>query len=226
MGSKAEITRIHILRHALTVLKEGGIQGFTLGTVARQAGMSKSGILTRFGCHEQLLREAIGLYRLEFYSAVISPSYAAPPGLRRLEAIFAHAGRACADSRFGRLHRMSFDTAIPHPSAAHDEMATIPRDCRVEIRHCLAQAIRQGELAPGVGLEQLAFEVFGLLMLHLDQVVLQREGEDRPRALLALERLFESRRLVRSHLRIGADHGKQARYRRYKEIGNEGYAGV
>ncbi|HET9103784.1 MAG TPA: TetR/AcrR family transcriptional regulator [Solirubrobacteraceae bacterium] len=81
-GSRAET-----LAAAVALASVVGLEGLTIGGLADRLGMSKSGMVGRFGSKQQLqlatLEQAAGMFR----RAVYGPASATPPGLARLKAI-------------------------------------------------------------------------------------------------------------------------------------------
>jgi AcrR family transcriptional regulator len=82
-------TRDAILRRAVELASLEGLEGLTIGRLATEFEMSKSGIFRHFGSKQELqlatLERAMALFRRE----VIEPAAAAEPGLDRLRALLA-----------------------------------------------------------------------------------------------------------------------------------------
>jgi AcrR family transcriptional regulator len=80
-------SRAETLRAAVELASVIGLEGITIGGLAAELGMSKSGLVGRFGSKEELqlaaLEEATGIFR----RAVYDPAARRPAGLRRLDAI-------------------------------------------------------------------------------------------------------------------------------------------
>ena len=64
-----------------------GLEGLTIGRLADRLGMSKSGLVGRFGSKEQLQLATLDQAADIFRRTVYEPASAAPPGLARLNAI-------------------------------------------------------------------------------------------------------------------------------------------
>ena len=87
MGKKLHETRERLLQQGLALMSRDGMAGVTLGQLAEQVGMSKSGVFAHFrskddvqiGLLEQMARVAAPV--------VVEPAMAAPEGLPRLEAL-------------------------------------------------------------------------------------------------------------------------------------------
>src|SRR5512132_3785404 len=86
MGN-AESTRERILDQGLALTSQLGLEGVTLGVLADQVGMSKSGLFAHFRSKEEM---QIGLleHTAEVGAAhIIAPSMNKPEGLPRLKAL-------------------------------------------------------------------------------------------------------------------------------------------
>ncbi len=93
-------TRKAILHEAVSLATVEGLEGLTIGGLAKTLGISKSGLYAHFGSKQELqlatIDEAGRVFRLE----VIDPALAAPDGLARLVAV--------CDYFFDHLQRRTF----------------------------------------------------------------------------------------------------------------------
>jgi AcrR family transcriptional regulator len=80
-------TRESILRTAVQLATVEGIDGITIGRLASELGMSKSGLFAHFGSKEELQLATIDAAREIFVETIISPAREAERGLPRLEAL-------------------------------------------------------------------------------------------------------------------------------------------
>ncbi|GAB93780.1 TetR/AcrR family transcriptional regulator [Gordonia rhizosphera] len=83
-GAKARAT---IARHAADVASVDGLTGLSLGKLAADLGLSKSGVSTLFGSKENLQLAAIEAAREVFVDHVIVPALPEPTGMPRLRAL-------------------------------------------------------------------------------------------------------------------------------------------
>lgn len=83
-------TRRMIARHAVDVASLEGLGGLSLGRLAADLGLSKSGVQTLFGTKERLQLAAVDSARDAFIDAVVRPALGAPHGLARLRALIEH----------------------------------------------------------------------------------------------------------------------------------------
>lgn len=80
-------TRHKITRHGVDVASLEGLNGLSIGRLATDLGLSKSGIQTLFKTKENLQLAVAESAREEFTEAVIRPAQTAQPGTARLRAL-------------------------------------------------------------------------------------------------------------------------------------------
>lgn len=86
--SKGNETRARILRHAAKVASRDGLEGLSIGELAAQLEMSKSGLFAHFGSKEDLQLEVLRAAAADFAERVIAPALKQPRGPARLRAMF------------------------------------------------------------------------------------------------------------------------------------------
>jgi len=79
-----------IARHAVDIASVEGLGGLTLGRLATDLGLSKSGVQALFATKEGLQLATVAAAREAFVDAVVRPARAAPAGARRLRALVDH----------------------------------------------------------------------------------------------------------------------------------------
>src|SRR4051812_17647982 len=80
-------TRESILDAAADLASVEGLEGLTIGRLATELGMSKSGLFAHFGSKEELQIATYAAARERFARHVVVPSRALPRGRARLEAL-------------------------------------------------------------------------------------------------------------------------------------------
>lgn len=80
-------SRQAIARHAADLASVDGLTAVSIGRVATDLGISKSGVQTLFGTKEALQVAAAQAARAAFLDAVVTPTAAAPRGAARLRAL-------------------------------------------------------------------------------------------------------------------------------------------
>src|SRR5258708_1600936 len=77
-------TREAILASAVNIASVHGLEGLTVGSLATQLRMSKSGLFAHFGSKEDLQLATIEVARQIFIDKVTRPAIAEPRGMPRL----------------------------------------------------------------------------------------------------------------------------------------------
>ncbi|HEX6355454.1 TetR/AcrR family transcriptional regulator [Actinophytocola sp.] len=80
-------SRKAITRHAVDVASVTGLNGLSLGKLADDLGLSKSGVAALFRTKEQLQLATVETAREAFLDAVVRPASDAPPGVTRLRVL-------------------------------------------------------------------------------------------------------------------------------------------
>jgi AcrR family transcriptional regulator len=86
-GGKGAATRAAILERAVDLASAEGLEGLTIGRLATELEMSKSGLFAHFGSKQELQLATVEAAVARFRRAVIDPAAAADDGAARLRAI-------------------------------------------------------------------------------------------------------------------------------------------
>ncbi len=159
-----ERTRLEILEVAERLAAREGLEGLTIGQLAEEVGMSKTGLFTHFGSKQALQLATVEAAFARFNEEVIAPVMKLPAGVRQLREVF--------ELYFSYVERRSNNGGCFFTAAAQemDDRPGAVRDAIVrfvELRDSLVagalkQAVKQGELRKGLDVEQLAFELVAL----------------------------------------------------------------
>jgi AcrR family transcriptional regulator len=85
--ARGDATRRLVLRRAVDVASVDGLEGLSLGRLATELELSKSGVFALFGSKEELQLATIDAALAIFRAHVVTPSLSAGPGLPRLRAV-------------------------------------------------------------------------------------------------------------------------------------------
>lgn len=86
--TKGDDTRRAILDEALDLASRVGFDGLTIGVLAEQTGMSKSGLFAHFRSKEQLQLQTLAHGRQRFIDTTVRPALEVPRGEKRLRELF------------------------------------------------------------------------------------------------------------------------------------------
>jgi AcrR family transcriptional regulator len=155
-------TRESILATAVDIASVEGLEGLTIGRLASELGMSKSGLFAHFGSKEELQLATIAAARAIFVAEVVEPAKAAERGLPRLTALleakldYLRRG-VFRGGCFFDAARLEYDSRHPGPvrDAILDEFSAWSK----LVADLIRSAQRAGHLDPQADPDQLAFEL-------------------------------------------------------------------
>lgn len=209
---KAETTRSRILNEAVQLGSLVGLEGLTLGRLAEQLRLSKSGLYAHFESKEDLQVKVIQAAAAQFVKSVIEPSVRQARGEPRVIALFEHwLGWQRGDQQPGGCLFVAASTEL-------DDRAGPVRDELVRVQlgwlDVLARAIRiaqdEGHYDRCLDAEQLAFELHGLMLSYHHQARLLRAPDALSRAHAAFAAFRQ---------RARGPQGESPRYRELLKLG-------
>jgi AcrR family transcriptional regulator len=196
---KGDERRQLILERAAQTASRLGLEGLTIGRLASDLGLSKSGLFAHFQSKEalqvQTLRHAAEL----FVDRVVRPALKAPRGERRLRALFERwLVWAEADVLKGGCLFVAAATELDDQDGpARDELVRQQRDWLELIANVARTGIAEGDFRPGLDGEQLAYELYGVMLAYHHARRLLRDPRAPQRARDAFDALVEAARLPR-----------------------------
>jgi len=154
-------TRQAILEVAVNVASAEGLEGLTIGRLATELGMSKSGLFAHFGSKEELQLATVEAARAIFIEAVVRPALEAEQGLLRLwklcmmwlEYVEREVFRGGC---FFAAVSAEFDG---RPGIVRDRIAEIMREWLDVLERAIRESQKAGQLKASVVPAQLAFEI-------------------------------------------------------------------
>ncbi len=154
---KGSETRATILDRAVDLASAEGLEGLTIGRLAAELQMSKSGLFAHFGSKQELQLATVGAAAERFRAAVIDPALELPDGAPRL--------RAMSERYLERLQDYSGGCFWAATSAEYDDRPGPVRDAiAAALDAWTGELERQARLAGVEQPERFAFELFSLVM--------------------------------------------------------------
>ena len=190
---KGDQTRAAIVDAALETASREGLEGLTIGTLADQMHMSKSGVFAHFGSREDLQLAVLKAYVSRFIDEVLRPAVRKPRGLPRLEAILdrwvAFLARELTRGCIMIAGAVEYDD---RPGPQRDAMVAIITGWKAELLKAIRQAVAEGHLSASVDAPQMVFEIYGLMLAMHQDARLLRSADSAKRARAGLRRLLAS----------------------------------
>jgi AcrR family transcriptional regulator len=158
---QATKTRSEILSIAVDVASAEGLEGISIGRLAAELKMSKTGIFAHFGSKEQLQLATVEAAKQIFMEQVVQPALQSPQGISRLKAML--------ESWLGYVERIVFRGGCffaaasaefdSRPGAVRDQIAALTKAWMVGLQEEIAFAQSKKEIPAFIRPAQLAFEL-------------------------------------------------------------------
>lgn len=164
--SKGQSSRTTILLTAAKLATTKGLTGLSLGDLAAEIGMSKSGLYAHFKSKEELELATIETAATIFESEVLQPTMKAQAGTERLKTL--------ASSFLSHLDRRVFPGGCffasvaaeldTRPGPARDRVFEVLGQWLALLRQCILEAQDLGEVDPNAEVDQAVFEIEAMLL--------------------------------------------------------------
>lgn len=194
--SKGRETRDEILELAVGEATRLGLESLSIGALARDVGMSKSGLFAHFGSKEGLQIAVLQRASNRFADRVMRRAVTAPRGEPRVHAI-----NTCwldwADSNAipgGCLFMSSSFEYDDRPGPVRDTLNVHTQQLQDNLRRAAAIAVEEGHFRDDLDLDGFAFEWHSLMLGYHVQSRFFRDPRARRMMQAAFERLVDNAR--------------------------------
>jgi AcrR family transcriptional regulator len=192
--AKGEETRERILDRAFRMATRDGLDGLSIGVLAGELGMSKSGLFAHFGSKEDLQIAVIGAASQRFEAFVWRPALKAPRGEPRLRKVLERW------LLWVNEPSMPGGCLFVAASAELDDKEGRPRAFLVgeqkrmceSIAKAARLAIEAGHFRSDLDCDQFAFDAYAVVLGYNLQRRLMRDPKAEARARRSFERLIEA----------------------------------
>jgi AcrR family transcriptional regulator len=193
MGKGAE-TRDAILTRAVQLASEVGLDGLTIGRLAGALDLSKSGLFAHFESKEALQVATLERAAQQFVEVVIRPALQAPRGEPRLRALVERWLRWPIEvpQPGGCVFVQAAVELDDKPGPARDRLVALQREWLATVAGAVKGAIAEGHFGEDVDPEQIAFEIYGVMLSTHHASRLLREPRAFERARRAVDRIVAS----------------------------------
>ena len=192
-------TREALLERGHALASEVGLQGLTLGQVAREVGISKAGIYAHFESKEDLLREILSRAVSIFVREGVEPALQEPAGEPRLRALF-EAWLEWTDASpvpGGCIFISSTVELDDRPGPLRDYLVEVQREWSETLERAASLAAEEGHFREDLDPEQLVFEVYSIVLGYHHFRRFFRDDRAGARARYAFEALLSRARATR-----------------------------
>lgn len=193
---KGEQTRATILEQATEIATRVGLGGLSIGGLATETGLSKSGLFAHFGSKEALQVQALEAEADKFIDHVVRPALRADPGEPRVRALFDRWLRwVNTRGKNGCLFVQSSAEFDDQPGAVRDALRVQQERWFTFLAEAGNRAAEEGHFRETLDADQFAFELHALLLGFHHAHRMMRDPQAEARLTLAFERLLDSCRM-------------------------------
>ena len=195
-ASKGEQTREAILTKALGLATRIGFEGLTIGRLADDLGMSKSGLFAHFRSKEALQLEILRMAGERMVDTVVKPALVVKRGEPRVRALFdGWLAWEQSPSLPGGCPFMAASFELDdRPGPVRDFVVQNLRDWLDTLAGAARIAVQEGHFRADLDCEQFAHECQGIGLAFVHASRLMRDPKARARAQTAFESLLDASR--------------------------------
>ncbi len=165
MGNEGARTRESILERAVAIASREGLEGLTIGGLAKELDFSKSGLIAHFGTKEALYLAVLQTAAKLFGNIVIVPATKAGSGELRLRALFDGWLRYVNHKQMpgGDLFLAAATELDEKPGVCRYYVARVHKDWITSLETATREAIDEGQFRKDLDPGPIAFNVLSML---------------------------------------------------------------
>jgi AcrR family transcriptional regulator len=193
---KGELTRQAILQRATGLASKVGLDGVTIGALAGELELSKSGLFAHFHSKQALQLQVLEYGAARFVERVVRPSLAQPRGEPRIRALFERWLEWAQSSPLpgGCLFVQAAVELDDRPGPVRDRLVGFQRQWLAVLATSLQKGIDAGAFQDEADPEQFAQDVYGVMLAYHHYSRLLGDTRAEARARRAFEVLLAAAR--------------------------------
>jgi AcrR family transcriptional regulator len=190
--TKGDDRKLSILEIGLDIASRLGLEAVTIGSLAKAANMSKSGLFAHFQSKENLQIELLKYAGEIFSRDVVAPALAVPAGIPRIRALVDNWIRFSGAMTGGCIFVTASTDFKDRPGKVKDFLLQQQEAWIDSLRRISQSAIKAGDFRKDADCYQFAFELYSLLLgFHLYYTLLDSSDTEK-RQQAALEQLLRA----------------------------------
>ena len=164
--SKGEATKEAILDRALSMSTRTGLEGLTMGSLAKEVKMSKSGLFAHFQSKEQLQMDVLETAVARFIETVMAPALRERRGEPRVRSLFEHWLRwESASFLPGGCPFVAMATELDDkPGPIRDRLVGYQRDWLQSLATAARIAMEEKHFRADLDPDQFAFSLYSIAL--------------------------------------------------------------
>jgi len=196
---KGEATRTAILDHASRLARKVGLEGLSIGRLAEDLNLSKSGLFAHFRSKEALQIQVLETTAAQFVDTVVRPALALPRGEPRLRGLF---GRWLDWARSqktpgGCLFVAAAVELDDRPGPVRRKLVQTQRDFLKLIATVFDGGVGLGQFRGDIDPEQFAHDLYAVMLGYHHASRLLKDPAAETRAFAGFESLLDAARAPR-----------------------------
>jgi AcrR family transcriptional regulator len=194
--SKGETTRAAILAHATRLASRVGLGGLSIGRLASDLDLSKSGLFAHFQSKEALQIQVLETAAAQFVETIVKPALSAPRGEPRLRAFFER-WLAWAKSQKmpgGCLFVAAAVELDDRPGKLRNRLVALQKEWLDLIANVVRSGIGERRFRSDLDPEQFAHDLYAVMLGYHHASRLLKDPRAEARAASAFESLLSAAR--------------------------------
>ena len=187
--SKGEATKDAILERALSIATQTGLEGLTMGTLAKEVSLSKSGLFAHFQSKEQLQLDVLETAAARFIETVIAPALKEPRGEPRVRALFERwlAWEKAPFLPGGCPFIATANELDDRPGPLRERLVGSQRDWLQTLAGAARIAIAEKHFRADLDVDQFAYDLYGTILAyhHFSRLLRDPSADQRARQAFA-----------------------------------------
>lgn len=184
--TKGSDTRDAILDIALAKASQVGLGALSIGELAKEAGMSKSGLFAHFESKENLQLEVMQSAAQRFIEQIVTPALRAPRGEPRVRALFENWFRWAKNSKLpgGCLFINAATELDDQPGPLRDFLVASQRDWLATFAQAAKIAVDEAHFRAELDCDKFARRVYSIFLAyhHFSRLLQMSDAESQARA--------------------------------------------
>lgn len=183
--TKGATTRTAILEQAFATASRLGLEGLTIGRLAGEVGLSKSGLFAHFRSKEELQLQVLETAVERFVETVVAPALKEPRGEPRVRALFER-WMEWETANFqpgGCIFIATANELDDRPGPLRDRLVAYQRDWLETLATAARIAVQEGHFRPGLDVRQFAYDLYAVILAyhHFSRLLRDPAAEERSR---------------------------------------------
>lgn len=189
---KSDTTHQTILDHATGLASKVGLEGLTIGALAAELDLSKSGLFAHFQSKEMLQLQVLDHGAAVFVENVVRPALSAPRGVARMRALFDRWLDWARSSPLpgGCLFVQATVELDDRPGPVRDRLVEYQRQWLEVLATTLQKGIEAGAFRRDADSMQFAHDLYGVMLAYHHASRLLRDPQAETRARRAFDALL------------------------------------